>query len=252
MSESSKLSSGSPTPIPLTINCWWRTVVILLGLAALGAGGLAVFVTRLEAGPVALLAVGFLFLIIGISGRLPNRLKVGENEAEWNAVAQAFEQVVRAVPPDKLPEVKDAVEDLALESPNVGRYVQRRVGAEIILLSRLHYWTERLGLSYGEEVHVNGARPDAVIVGPNGQKIWTIAHTNNVRAWQLEAAKNLLRQIKETNPSFAGMLIIAPAGREYTRTIETPAGPIYIATVAKGEESLEIGAALTSAFALDN
>lgn len=55
-----------------------------MGVAGLGAGGVAVFVTKLEAGPVALLAVGFLFLVVGMSGRLPNRLKIGESEAAWD------------------------------------------------------------------------------------------------------------------------------------------------------------------------
>ena len=62
----------------------WRAVAVALGVAGLGAGGVAVFVTKLEAGPVALLAVGFLFLVVGMSGRLPNRLKIGESEAAWD------------------------------------------------------------------------------------------------------------------------------------------------------------------------
>lgn len=134
------------------------------------------FITHLEAGPVALLAIGFLFLIIGIGGRLPNRLKVGENEAEWNAVAQAFQDVVRVVPPEKFPVVEDAVKAIAAASPSLARNVQRRVAAEMALLSRLHYWTERLGLTYGEQVRLpTGAQSDAIVIGPNGRKLWVIA-----------------------------------------------------------------------------
>jgi hypothetical protein len=54
-----------------------------LGIASLGAGGVAVFITHVEAGPVALLFVGLIFMIVALSGRLPTRLKLGENEAEW-------------------------------------------------------------------------------------------------------------------------------------------------------------------------
>ncbi len=61
-----------------------------LGLIGLGAGGVAVFVTHLEAGPVALLVVGFLFLLIGMSGRMPSRLKIGDNEAAWEEAVQVF------------------------------------------------------------------------------------------------------------------------------------------------------------------
>jgi tetratricopeptide (TPR) repeat protein len=67
----------------VTLSRWWRAVAVALGAGGLGAGGVAVFVTKLEAGPVALLVVGFLFIIIGMSGKLPNRLKIGEAEAEW-------------------------------------------------------------------------------------------------------------------------------------------------------------------------
>jgi tetratricopeptide (TPR) repeat protein len=80
----------------VTLSRWWRAVAVALGAAGLGAGGVAVFVTKLEAGPVALLAVGFLFLIVGMSGRLPNRLKIGENEAEW--ITESKERIRQQVP----------------------------------------------------------------------------------------------------------------------------------------------------------
>jgi hypothetical protein len=68
-------------PLALKINPRARASAIGLGLIGLGAGGAAVFITHLEAGPMALLAAGFLFMIIGMSGRMPSRLKVGGNEA---------------------------------------------------------------------------------------------------------------------------------------------------------------------------
>jgi hypothetical protein len=68
-------------PVTMPINIWWRGCLGALGLAGLGCGGVAVFTTQLEAGPVALLAVGLVLLLIGVGGRLPNRLKVGETEA---------------------------------------------------------------------------------------------------------------------------------------------------------------------------
>lgn len=57
-------------------------------MAGLGSGGAAVFLTHVEAGPVALIAAGFLLLVIGASGQLPNRLKIGDNEAEWGSLAR--------------------------------------------------------------------------------------------------------------------------------------------------------------------
>ena len=81
----------------ITISRWWRAVAVSLGIAGLGAGGIAVFVMKLEAGPVALLAVGFLFLIVGMSGRLPNRLKIGESEAQWE-IKESEQRIIQQTP----------------------------------------------------------------------------------------------------------------------------------------------------------
>jgi tetratricopeptide (TPR) repeat protein len=90
-----------PSPVagtPVTISRRWRAVAISLGIAGLGAGGTAVFVTKLEAGPVALLTVGFLFLIVGMSGRLPNRLKIGESEAWWQEIKESEQRIIQQAP----------------------------------------------------------------------------------------------------------------------------------------------------------
>ena len=73
-------------------------MAVALGVAGLGAGGVAVFVTKLEAGPVALLAVGFLFIVVGMSGRLPNRLKIGESEAAWPDIEKSRERIRQEAP----------------------------------------------------------------------------------------------------------------------------------------------------------
>lgn len=90
-----------------------------LGLVGLGSGGLAVFVTRLEAGPVALLAVGLVLLLIGVGGRLPNRLKVGENEAAWEAVEGFISRVADEVPIEQTPQLVEALNRLAAAAPSV-------------------------------------------------------------------------------------------------------------------------------------
>src|SRR5262245_44120960 len=77
-----------------------RIGATIIGLAGLGSGAVAVFVTHLEAGPVGLLAAGFLLLVIGMSGRLPSRLKLGDNEAEWQEEREAFAEFVERVAVD--------------------------------------------------------------------------------------------------------------------------------------------------------
>lgn len=102
-------------PLTLTINRWWRASIVALGLAGLGAGGVAVFITQLEAGPVALLAVGLILLLVGAGGRLPSRLKFGDNEAAWETFVS---QVVDNVPSEQTPQLVDALTKLAEEAPS--------------------------------------------------------------------------------------------------------------------------------------
>jgi hypothetical protein len=104
-------------PLTLPINAWWRAFISAIGLAALGAGALAVFVTHLEAGPVALLVVGLILLLIGAGGRLPNRLKVGENEAAWEAVEEFVSRVAGDVPSDQTTELVHALNELGEVAP---------------------------------------------------------------------------------------------------------------------------------------
>lgn len=80
-----------------------RWTALALGLAGLGAGGTSVFITHVEAGPVALLAVGLVLALVGLAGVLPTRLKVGDNEAEFyqeqqRQVATALKEGVEARP----------------------------------------------------------------------------------------------------------------------------------------------------------
>ena len=90
-----------------------------LGLVGLGFGGVAVFVTQLEAGPVALLAVGLVLLLVGVGGRLPSRLKVGENEAAWEAVEGFVSRVADEVPIEQAPQLVEALNRLAAAAPSV-------------------------------------------------------------------------------------------------------------------------------------
>lgn len=95
-----------------------RTVAFALGIAGLGAGGAAVYLTHLEAGPVGLMAVGLIFMIIALGGILPTRLKIGEGEAEWQvAVGGILETAVEAAPPAARAELIDRLNDLAVIAP---------------------------------------------------------------------------------------------------------------------------------------
>lgn len=80
------------------IQPWARWVAGFLGAAGVGSGGVAVFLTHVEAGPVALIAGGVLFLFLALGGVMPTRLKIGDNEAEWQEIADSVANIQRQVP----------------------------------------------------------------------------------------------------------------------------------------------------------
>ena len=95
-----------------------RVTAYALGIASLGAGGVAVFTTHVEAGPVALLFVGLIFMIVALSGRLPTRLRIGDNEAEWQEYAgDIIEAALDAASPSTKAEIAPQLEELAEVAP---------------------------------------------------------------------------------------------------------------------------------------
>jgi hypothetical protein len=101
----------------MQIGTWWRAIAVGLGLAGLGAGGTAAFVTHLEAGPPSLIGMGLVLLLVGIGGRLPTRLKMGENEAAWDAVENFVERAVEDASHGDRSDLIDALGDLAEAAP---------------------------------------------------------------------------------------------------------------------------------------
>jgi hypothetical protein len=140
----------------MTINRWWRACLVALGLVGLGSGGVAVFVTQLEAGPVALLAVGLVLLLIGAGGRLPSRLKVGENEAVWEAAIEGFvSRVADEVPSEGIPQLVEALNRLAATAPSVAAVglgaVTERVTYERVVRDMLSEAVREVNRSEGAE-----------------------------------------------------------------------------------------------------
>ena len=72
---------------------WSQWLCGLVGVGGIAAGAVAVFVTKVEAGPVALMALGAIFLVTGISGVLPTNLKLGAYEAGWSERLQRMEDL---------------------------------------------------------------------------------------------------------------------------------------------------------------
>ena len=160
-----------------------RTTAFALGIAGLGAGAVAVFITHLEAGPVALLAVGLIFMIVGLAGTLPTRLKVGDNEAAWEIERQAVETFVERVaevtPVANQREFLGALGDLAEDAPEVAARGISVFAYEQQLQAELEEVVRELEHSFphGQPVDfVTGVTPDqqmvdAIIQGPTGRLV---------------------------------------------------------------------------------
>ena len=160
-----------------------RIAAFALGLAGLGAGGFAVFVTHLEAGPVGLLAVGLIFMIVALAGTLPTRLKVGENEAAWEVERQAVEIFVERVaenaPAESQPEVLDALSDLAEDAPEVAARGLSAMRFEMLVRQEIESITRELEASshgphpirFLAQVSDDKQRIDTTLEGPNGRRV---------------------------------------------------------------------------------
>lgn len=173
----------TPRPLALKINRWNRAALDVLGLAGLGAGGAAVFITHLEAGPVALIAAGLLLLLIGMGGRMPSRLKVGDNEAAWEiereAVEVFVERVVEEAPAESQPELLDALGDLAKVSPYAARRgvtalaYEHRIREEIeeVVRELQESAPDGQAIKFSTQVSIDQQRVDAILEGPNARLV---------------------------------------------------------------------------------
>jgi hypothetical protein len=151
---------------PRQLGPWSRIGATTIGLAGLGSGAVADFVTHLEAGPVGLLAVGFLLLVIGMSGRLPTRLKLGDNEAEWQeergAFAEFVEQVTVSSPNINNADLIDALDKLAQAAPEVANPALTAMAYEALVMETIS------GLARGP---LGGGQPAGFsLVGPAGRR----------------------------------------------------------------------------------
>jgi hypothetical protein len=149
-------------PVATPIGGWWRTGIAILGLAGLGAGGVAVFVTSLEAGPVALLVVGLIFFLVAAGGRLPSRLKVGDNEAAWEGVDQFVRDVAENVPTQQTPELVNALADLAEVAPTAAAAGLSTVSSRTSYGHLVTSMLLRAVTKINQEASMQGGSPGAV------------------------------------------------------------------------------------------
>jgi hypothetical protein len=205
-----------PQLVGMKINGWYRATSVVLGLAGLGAGGAAVFITHVEAGPVALLVVGLLLLMIGMAGRLPSRIKVGDNEAEWKAAA--FDRIVDEIedsPGDVKPALLDAlaaIEDAmpSTASSTIGAFIYQATISDMLQ----QYVTEANTVEEDQlafEPSETQRGFDGLLIGP---------------------LRTVGVEIKSSKKGFGRQLIYEVAGR--LSAAASPGGPNAVLLVTRG------------------
>jgi hypothetical protein len=207
-----------------------RITAFTFGIAGLGAGAVAVFVTHLEAGPVALLAVGLIFMIVGLAGTLPTRLKVGDNEAAWELERQAVETFVERVaevtPVANQREFLGALGELAEDAPEVAArgisafaYEQQlRAELEEVVRELEHSFPDGQPVDFVTEVTADRQMVDAIIQGPTGRLVAVEAKLSAQRlapSWIDLMHQRFFDKQRESG-DFAALLLV-------TRTPLTPA-----------------------------
>jgi hypothetical protein len=158
------------------MSLWYRIGAIALGVAGLGSGGAAVFLTHVEAGPVALITAGFLLLVIGASGQLPNRLKIGDNEAEWYEVFRRVQETAEATA--EVTAAKTARSELEIAMRRIEKGSPE--AAESVMMEAFLYHardalSEAVSKLEGVEHqwHKVGGMKYRVICGSNGKKAYS-------------------------------------------------------------------------------
>jgi hypothetical protein len=108
------------------------------GGAALLAGGAAVFLTENELGSVALLTVGILFAFFALAGLLPTRLKLGDNEIEWQErVGEALSEAVDEAPPESRAALIRTIAELSASAPSLASQSLSGIARESLIMELL-------------------------------------------------------------------------------------------------------------------
>ena len=252
MSPPAHLPARPVRPITFKLNVWWRAASVALGLIGLGAGGAAVFITHVEAGPVALLIVGLIFLLIGMSGRMPTRIKVGDNEAAWEAVQEFVERVADEVSDEARPELLEAVGDLAEAAPSAATPTFRALMYENLIINMLRQLAATDGDISFDPMN-NDRLFDAVVVGPERRAAIEIkAVSGEVRAETLAAFAGVVG-IERTKAAEAitGLFISRTKLTARARNFLGTAPYIYVAVIQGSADREKLAMAVKGALGLE-
>lgn len=108
--------TGRVTHSPITLTPWARRSSGVVGVVSAGLGAWSVFLNTNQAGSAALLLLGALFILMAMSGRVPDRIT--KEGIEHDSVSEAFEDLLDHGSPEVKKEAAEALIRKASESVN--------------------------------------------------------------------------------------------------------------------------------------
>lgn len=170
----SSSDAGNEAPRPITghgpkLSNFSRSLTSLFGAVALVFGTLGVFVVDRDWGPIALLIIGVLLLLVGLSGRIPS-LRWQDNEISWpaeEAAARAMVEVIESGSPD---EQRQTLNRLSSVAPNVSAAALRALNFESRMMEGLREALPH-GVVLEPGITVGKWRSDATLVNAAGWKV---------------------------------------------------------------------------------
>lgn len=220
---------------------WARTIATLLGAVGGVAGGVAVFVSENGAGTLGLLLACLVLTVVGLSGVLPTRLKLGQGEVEWKArqlykkkVAKKIEEILEDSSDERAVELAERL----LETPAVEADPFRGVAAVFLY--------DQKALNALRRVAPPGATIDSHYRSPSGHlvdaRVSAGSHQVNVEFRYRTPRGPLRRRIEERlrddvkqGRAHGGLLIFRPDDATTTFTRQ-PWEPGYAAVAWRSEE----------------
>ncbi len=164
------------------------------GVAASGAGAVAVFITDNGTGSTALLIMGTLFLLSAITNTLPRTVKIGENELSFDLAEELRSAGLsnETPPPQQLSELATRYETIRSLLPSGG---QRTVILESVLLQ-----ARSLAPALTAELVVE--RISTFADDPDGKRVLTLAILEARPIIQPDAIELLSECIRQGKSNF--------------------------------------------------
>jgi hypothetical protein len=202
-----------PKVQPIKIEPRARWLAGSFGVAGFATGAVATFTRSVEAGPVALIGVGFLLFLMALSGYLPTRLKIGDNEAEFNQAIQNFvEATVEETPANERDQLLQYLTDLGQAFPQAANSGLSALVYEQVIIEMIREIAHDVRPQIKTMTTVGPGRSlDMMITGPHELRsagVEISARMQHGRVWA-ERVYDRFSAIKATEgPNFSLLLVV--------------------------------------------